>query len=335
MRADREKAARLSELRDELLAWNRIEQLRARDEDPPDFQLSSLRHGSLESLLETLATIVGPEDRVNYPDATPAVQAAVDSVALICSGDDLTPPSGQNPTRQLVGKKNCICPKYNFSDEMCVESRKAQSTPGTGFLVGASGKYLLTAGHAVIDNNGNLIKNQVCVFGYRKTGSGMVTSFPDSPTNIVELTNLVAYGKNSDWALVELAASTGRPGLPLRPSGKPSVSDPVIAIGYPHGLPVKTGPGAIRDVSGPEYLTDLDISPGNSGSPVIAVDANGNPVFVEGIATMGNWDLMAVAQNKCSVWLKACDQNDASCFPGFVPIGNVLASSLFVKTVFP
>jgi hypothetical protein len=163
--------------------------------------------------------------------------------------------------------------------------------------------------------------------------AGAVISYP--PSDVVAIESLVTLG-GGDWALVELATPVGRAGLPLRSSGTPSVSDSVIAIGYPYGMPVKAGPGTIRDVSAAQYKADLDISPGNSGSPVIAMDANGNPSFVEGIvATALPGDLTYVYKTGCLVWSPSCAQDDKDCWPGFVPIAKVLAEPLFVKTVFP
>ena len=326
MRINRAVEGQLAELRNELLAWNRIEQLRARDEDPSFALKSLLKHPSREALLEQINTVVGPDDRINYPMASSEIKTVIDSVALICHSDGLIAPTPQDPNWTLSVKQNCICPgQNNFPGEVCTKARKA-----TGFLVGVSGMYLLTANHAVVDTFGNLIQNLFCVFGYRMTGpstSSVVTSF--SSANVVALKNLVTYGRTDDWALVELATPTSRPGLALRASGDPSVADRVIAIGYPNGLPVKSGPGTIRDITTPEYLADLDLSPGNSGGPVMAVDGSGNPTFVEGIVAMAHRDL--VASPNCSTWMPACGQS--SCFPGFVPIAKVLADPIYRVTV--
>jgi hypothetical protein len=327
---DRDSAKQLSVLRGELLAWNRIDQFQRRGEAPPDSLKADLKHPSLKVLLEDISSVIGREDRVDARATIPTVRASVESVALICSALDLTGPTLQDPNWRLNGI-DFLCPGQNFSGEPGLPSRGF--TPATGFLVGVSGRYVLTARHVAANNYGNLNPQLYCVFGYQTGTVGGVLSF--QPSNVVAVRSLVTLGVGDDWALVELESSTGRAGLPLRASGTPAVSDPVIAIGHPYGMPVKTGPGAIRDVSAAQYRADLDISPGTSGAPVIAVDANGNPSLVEGIVATTLRDLTYVEEPKCSIWSKSCSQDDKDCWAGFVPIAKVLASSLFVKTVFP
>jgi len=326
---------RLSVFRDELLARNEIERFRQRGEVPPDLLTTRLREDSLESLLEKLTamtSIPDGEDRVELLAAIPEVQAVGDSVALICSKLDLVEPTALHADWKLNGI-HFLCGGQNFDGEPGLESRV--NTPATGFLVGASSRYLLTAKHVAVDNYGRLKPQLYCLFGYRMKNNAAVQSFTSS--DVVRVRSLVEWGRgiNEDWALVELEASTGRAGLPLRTSGTPLVLDSVIAIGHPHGLPVKTGTGAIRDVSSTLYEADLDIGAGNSGSPVIAVDGGGKPLFVEGIVASALDDLLFVEQKGCSMWVNACFGSGLGCWAGFVPITKVMANQVFKATVYP
>jgi len=324
---------RLALLRDELLARNQIERLRSRGEPPSDLLNSRLREASLSSLLEKLSnetSIVNGDGRGNLQSAPPEVQDMGASVALICSKLDLVEPVTPQ-TEWKLNSASFLCSGQNFDTELGVLPR--DHIPATGFLVGASGRHLLTARHAALDDYGRLRKDLHCVFGYRQEGTTTVRSF--SSSDVIPVLSLVEWGRGEgeDWALVDLVASAGRAGLPLRASGVPTQSDPVIAIGHPHGLPVKTGTGILRDVSSTRYLADLDISPGNSGSPVIAVDGSGKPLHVEGIIVEALDDLMYVYERECSVWVNAPDLQVY--WASFVPIAKVLADASFQKAVFP
>lgn len=338
---ERSNAERLTVLRDELLARNEIERLLRRGEDPPHSLTVRLREASVDKLLEKISILTstpGGDDRVELAAANPAVRDFGDSVALICSRADLAAPTPQRATWQLIGAY-FLCDGQRFSGEPGLESRTY--TPATGFLVGTSGSYLLTAKHVAMDNNGGLIPELYCVFGYRMIDNAPVQFFP--PSDVVRVSKLIAHGghtEGEDWALVKLEASTGRPGLPLRDSGTTATLDSVISIGYPHGLPAKTGKGAIRDVSSPLYLADLDIGGGNSGSPVIAVNGSGKPLRVEGIIRGAlpdlRPDLMPVDERGgCRVWVSAIPQDDPEYWAGFVPIATIMANTRFKQAVFP
>jgi hypothetical protein len=327
------RAKRLAILRDELLARNQLKLFQRRGEPPPDSLKDRLREASLSSLLEKLGmetTIVDGENRIALASAGPEVQDIGASVALICSKLDLVRPTPPQTSWKLNGVR-FLCGGQNFAAEAGVKSRF--NTPATGFLVGDSGRYMLTAKHVAVDNFGRLRPRLYCIFGYREGSVAAVQSFPAS--DVVPITRLVVWGRgiNEDWALVELEVSSGRAGLPLRTSGAPLRSDPVIAIGYPHGLPVKTGTGALRDVSSSLYEADLDIGAGNSGSPVIAVDGSGKPLYVEGIVVRAIDDLMFVEGKGCSVWVNSSSPDQQDYWASFTPITKVLADPVFQKTV--
>jgi hypothetical protein len=327
----------LSALRDELLARNEIRRLRQRGEEPSESLKIKLSETSVKNLLEKLGNLTalpGGESRIELFAAIPQVKDMGNSVALICSKADLAKPTPQRTNWRLNGVR-FLCDGQNFAGEPGLASRNY--TPATGFLVGDSGRYLLTARHIVVDNNGRLVPQLYCVFGYRMENNGPVQLFP--PTDVVLVSNLIAYGGNTeeqDWALVELETSTGRAGLPLRTNGNPAVQEPVIAIGYPHGLPIKAGTGAIRDMDSPLYKADLDIGGGNSGSPVVGVNANGVPLYVEGIVVRADSpDIIPANELGCMVWVKASPPNKPEYWAGFVPIANVLADARFRAAVSP
>lgn len=344
MRPESTATVQLASLRDELLVRNEIERFQRSGEAPPDSLVKLLREPSLDVLLEKislLTAIPGGDDRVELLAANSEVQAAGASVALVCSKLDLIEPTAAQPSWRLLPIWP-LCSKQNFAGQPCLEARG--NTPGTGFLVGDSGRYLLTASHVVVDDYGNLIPDLYCIFGYRVASNVAVQSFPIS--NVFRVSTLLrrgqGAGEDDDWALVELEAPTGRSGLPLRASGQPTISDPVIAIGHPHGLPVKVGKGAIQEVSSPLYQADLDIGAGQSGSPVIATDGSGRPLNVEGIVVQSAVDdlrpseeLVLSVQKECLVWVQPCFTTGLECWARLVPIGKVMADQAFKAIVFP
>jgi V8-like Glu-specific endopeptidase len=99
----------------------------------------------------------------------------------------------------------------------------------------------------------------------------------------------------ADWALIELAKPVAgdHPPKTVRRSGKIPDGEPVYAIGYPNGLPVKISGGAVvRDNKQSEvFVSNLDAYTGSSGSPVF-----NNSHVVEGILSRGERDFIEVQQ---------------------------------------
>jgi hypothetical protein len=86
--------------------------------------------------------------------------------------------------------------------------------------------------------------------------------------------------------------------LRLRDSGSIEVNDPVTAIGYPSGLPLKIVDGArVRSSDAKGFFTaNLDTYAGNSGSAVF----NSRTLEVEGVLVRGERDFIPT-ENFCMI----------------------------------
>jgi hypothetical protein len=276
-----------------------------------------------------ITAIPGGEDRGTWAAAPPEQQRAANSVPLLCSALDLRPAPGG---WELVTKPFlCRSVDQPFTGEEGVRSR-GSDTPATAVLVGRESRHALTVRHAVVDRYGRLLWGLRLAFGYRTSGGGAAPLLAAGDVRTV--IRLVARGKgDDDWALLELDAPAARPGLPVRDAGAPGVGDPLLAIGYPHGLPVKLGPGRLRAPGTPNPLADLDIGAGNSGSPVLGLGVDGCPGWIEGLVRRAAPDLEPVRApcsacepgRRCAVWVNPSHPDDPAGWAELVPASTFRA----------
>lgn len=298
---------------------------------------------SLEDFLSRLSRVThlpGGDDRVEVvgvPLAAQQTMAASESVALVCSHEwDLTPPSGASQTRRLLALPFLcdIDPPQKFGNQPGLLSRNG--TPATAFVVaGGDGRFVLTAAHVGLDTGGAFKPDLRCVFGYRAETVAGDAPLEFTPEDVFDVVGAPASGiaNGLDWVLLELDRPTQRAGLPLRVDGAPALEDVVVSMGHPHGMPMKVSPGAIRSGTAASMLkASLDFGTGNSGSPVLAVAADGSPSVVEGVAIMAAEDLRPRPDGMgglCEVWVPPGASDLDEYWAVFVPSGRILANPAF------
>ena len=169
----------------------------------------------------------------------------------------------------------------------------------TAFLVAPD--LVATAGHCLQTQADCESSN--LVFGFTADANGRNELTRVARANVYACVNLVAQvfsggAVGDDWALFRVdRAVTGRTPLALRRTGLVANAAALVGIGHTLSLPLKISvDGAVRENidSSAKFSTNLDESPGNSGSPVINLQSG----LVEGILTSGptpEW--LATVQN--------------------------------------
>jgi len=144
----------------------------------------------------------------------------------------------------------------------------------TGFLVDED--VVATAGHKVNREN---VRDFRFIFGYHmESENNPVTRIPNDQVYQGIETLDCTYTRDRaelDWALVRLDRKVkGKRPLTLSQQ-EISCNNEVYVIGYPVGLPLKYAAGArICDCNETNFLSDLDIYSGNSGSPIFDSKTN-------------------------------------------------------------
>jgi len=340
--ANLDALAQLDSLREELGARKELAHFESRGLPAPDFLRDKIREPSLSELVRKLndsTHIIDGETRVEAVEVRAPIRARVvdhsASVALICHSWDLVASNGG--WQLLVHPFLCRERNQNFVEQGAVLPR--DNTPATGFVVGR-GRFVLTARHAALDSNRNLRPNLRCVFGYTRSNEVTQLDFPAAA--VIAVKSVAAYGTqiDDDWALLELAVDSGHQGLPLRNGGARSNS--VLAMGYPHGLPLKVGEGTARDGISPSFFeATLDIGAGNSGSPVFSMDTLGQPSIVEGMVIEAPDDIRALPDRctacreskPCAVWVQSCGQEFSTCWARIIPMARMWTNAAFKQAV--
>lgn len=172
---------------------------------------------------------------------------------------------------------------------------------------------LLTAGHCVEERSCEeiLVSQEYSVSG--KVGSALACE------EIIQMKNSLELGL--DYALIRVVGRFQT--VKTRFSSiKMQAGDPLYAIGYPLGSPMKQSEGKVRRIiESPELmLTTLDVFEGNSGSPVY----NSKTHELVGILSSGEPDFDSEAQIQGKNKVMICPED--SCIGEYViPIQKILA----------
>jgi hypothetical protein len=208
--------------------------------------------------------------------------------------------------------------------------RSQQAGAGcTGFLVGPD--LVATAGHCVQTQAACETTNVVFGFSADASGGNVRTSIPRA--DIYACVDLVAQvfdggTTGNDWALFRVDRQvTSRTPIGVRRTGSVPNDATLVAAGHLHGLPLKiTTSGGVREnfASAPKFQSNLDASPGNSGSPVINLVTG----LAEGIITSGPTpDWQAITQNGTQCATARVCSDTTGCgggpFPGWTDVTRI------------
>lgn len=177
---------------------------------------------------------------------------------------------------------------------LCRNERFANQ-PSAGFcsgcLVGPS--EILTAGHCADECSTTRV-----VFGFKGEGNSVSANNVYKCSKVLVVSN---KGVGRDFAILKLDREVqDRRPASWRRSGYPPRGTPLLMIGSPTGMPLKSATGTIRYIDNSTALgsvisTDLDAFGGNSGSCVFNKSNN----LIEGVLTHGEEDYVADNARGC------------------------------------
>jgi V8-like Glu-specific endopeptidase len=172
----------------------------------------------------------------------------------------------------------------------------------TGFLIAPD--LVATAGHCITEEWQCPFTAFVFGFAIGTLGGEANTSGLETYRCSAVVESVARYAFESDgtfqdaadYAVVRLDRPVpNRAPLVLRRDPRVAVGDRLVVIGHPFGLPLKVADGGeVRSIAGTFFQANLDISGGNSGSPVL----DGNSLEVAGILVRGPFDDMAFDQEQ-------------------------------------
>ncbi len=248
--------------------------------------------------------IYGDDNRLDLYDVKDArrLQLADSTVALIAAANvNVTGDKAHiaaMPFANAFGSP--LCPTERFRDQ-------SSAAFCSGFLIAPD--IIVTAGHCIASDQGpkNDCSQTKIVFGFALNHAGdSLDAVPTSEVySCVKVLKREQLSQGQDYSVIQLdrAVSNHQP-LKLRASGAPEMTDELMVIGHPSGLPTKVADGAAVRLIRPDYIrASLDTYGGNSGSAVFNVRTN----EVEGILVRGEQDF--IYQGSCLV-SKKCGQND-------------------------
>ncbi|MDH4466670.1 MAG: serine protease [Bacteriovoracaceae bacterium] len=203
---------------------------------------------------------------------------------------------GQNEEKNI---KNFSLQSLKLKDTgICRMERFANQPTASqcsGFLVGKD--ILVTAGHCIKSQDD--CKNFLWAFDYTTSSQDLNgENIQLKEKNIYRCKNIIASSQSKtfrDFAIVRLDRPVvDRMPLKLRTTTRSiGVSEKVLVIGHPSGLPQKISNGAVvTKLDQNIFYANLDSYSGNSGSPVF----NELTGEVEGILVMGNNDYVSTLQ---------------------------------------
>ncbi len=236
--------------------------------------------------------VFGTDDRqdVYSLEENSAIRLATDAVAamvprrFLSIGPDSVELAEQPSTLQT---EKFLCDDAKFANQPVIAGC-------SGFLVAPD--ILITAGHCV--KQGSTSIEELCaestwIFGmlYDNEAAATAGEVPTfKPENVYGCAEVLAWQSEectADYAIVRLDREvTDRTPLTIK-ADRPALGDPVSAIGFPSGMPMKVAPGGVANMS---YYTSVDSFEatvdgfgGNSGGPIVDPDGS-----VRGILVCGN-----------------------------------------------
>jgi V8-like Glu-specific endopeptidase len=259
---------------------------------------------------------IGPSDaataRVIYGEDNRLDLYAVNDIKRVALADSTVALISTNDITEVDGTSNLhVVPYANIEGTpLCPSERfRSQSTVAfcSGFLIAPN--LIATAGHCIRSDQGDLndCSTTKIVFGFSLFQDGPTpTSVPTSEVySCKKIIKREETPNAQDYSVIELDREVpNHSPMKLHSSGDPLMSDQLMVIGHPSGLPTKVADGAlIRSIEPTFIRASLDTYAGNSGSAVINV----RTLEVEGILVRGEQDF--VAQGSCLV-SKVCAQDD-------------------------
>ncbi|MGH3054596.1 MAG: trypsin-like serine peptidase, partial [Gaiellaceae bacterium] len=229
---------------------------------------SAFANGLHEARPASPQVVYGRDDRIEYFAAPTRVQHAADAVCVVVERGELVPNGDGTVTLLTVPYAN------QFNPPLCDdEPFRSQSTIGecTGYLVAPD--LVVTAGHCVEPDE---LADVAFVFGFSLTDPGQLTPAVVPEADVYYARAILGHSFHdapdySDYTVIRLdRVAAGRDPLAIRRTGTPVVSDPVVLIGYPYGLPLKVAGGAeVKRVTRTFFEANTDSYAANSGSPVV------------------------------------------------------------------
>lgn len=202
------------------------------------------------------------------------------------------------PNTKLVQRDNQMSIKFkNYgSDYQLCKDEPFYSQPSaancSGFLVGDD--MIATAGHCI---NASTCSENSFVFGFKMQSS---TIAPESvpADEVYKCKKVLAQEltRNQDYALVKLDRPVRGHRVLTLAKDPVKVSDAILVVGHPSGLPTKIAGGAnIRKLEKGYFVGNLDTYGGNSGSAVF----NASTLEVVGILVRGEEDYQYDSARQC------------------------------------
>lgn len=247
----------------------------------------------------------GKDDRFNYYEVSAEAQKNAEKVFCLILKSKLRL---INDSTYLIiqtgtlGDVKGLCDDQNFVHE-----------PVAAFCSGfaVSENRVVTAGHCVLKNPS--LKDYMIVYDYRMN-SKMVANLNINAKSVFEIEKVLNPGTlrtQDDVAVLQVKGSIPKDRLPvLSTKNNLQIGQPIYAVGYPNGLPVKIAVQAVvvKNQKESYYLTNLDTYAGNSGSPVFNMQDHS----IEGVLVRGNRDFTFVKLTNCYASIQ-CPETIGTC----------------------
>jgi hypothetical protein len=248
--------------------------------------------------------IFGNDDRTElHAVADPGVRAAADAVVALVDNNQLDCDASRTTCNLTTAPLSAV---FEGPDgQLCADEPFAEQPTAalcTGFLIAPD--LVATAGHC-IDEPRCPFTGLVFGFAIGTPGGEASTSGLETYRCSEVVESVVHYGFESDGAFQDAADYAvvrldrpvpNRAPLVLRREPRVAVGDGLVVMGHPFGLPLKVADGGeVRSIAGTFFQTNLDISEGNSGSPVLDLDS----LEVVGILVRGAQDLAFDEEQQC------------------------------------
>lgn len=243
--------------------------------------------------------IFGADDRLDVFEETDPFKIALSrSVCALLTKDFLA--DNKDGTYTILSMPNVIRVEGRAPLPLCPDERFAGQPAAafcTGFMVGP--ELIATAGHCAVDSDLSQIR---VVFGFDMLDATTPVATVDAD-QVYTISEEVSarFGWIHDHAILRTDRPISAPGaspLALRRSGRIAHDTRIGTIGHAWGLPKKISFGqhtqVTRNTGIFDFLTNLDASAGNSGSPVF----NQETGVVEGIYSFSRESDIAI-QGDC------------------------------------